>query len=125
MLTTDEYGVVVNTPETYAGLAEDLIDPDAQACVFRWADGRDEYVHLAAEPGDHSGADLSAPSHVGVKCKGLLMSSPSTPTCTPTMSQRSWTWPGGSAEPLADLLNGVLDEFILELGTPVKETQSQ
>lgn len=126
MLTKDEYGQVHNSPETYAHIAQDIQRFSAKhdgylPLIFEWVDERMSrfvvLLYLAFNPAAPSQRYL----YVGLERKGFY-----------GFPMDSYLHPGyvsekldlllGSAEPLADLLNGVLDQFIPGRGTPVRET---
>lgn len=123
MLTKDEYGQVHNSPETYKALAEALQDHEiiGDPQIFEWVDERMSrfilLLYLAAPPSRANYRYL----YVGVENKGFY-GFPTTGYISSGYVAEKLNLAGGSAEPLADLLNGVLDEFIPGRGTSVRET---
>lgn len=124
MLTKDEYGQVHNSPGTYKALAYALRDHEVTGDpqIFSWVDERMSRFTLLLYLGTNPQQSREELLYVGVEGHGFN-----------GFPVRQYLDPGyvasrlklalGSAEPLADLLNGVLDNIYPHRGTPKKLMQ--
>lgn len=108
MLIKDEYGQVHNTPETYTYLA-DQVRRGPQ--IFSWVDERMSRftVMLYLSPNPERTSPINTLLYVGVEGYGFFGF-----PChqqAPGYVAKALKLALGSAEPLADLLNGVLGEM--------------
>jgi hypothetical protein len=124
-MKTDEYGQVHNSPETYRYLAEALQDHEitGDPQIFEWVDERMSrfvlMLYLATPP---ARPQFYRYLYVGVEGKGFFGFPPDM-YLDPGYVNSKIKVGHGSAEPLSDLLNGVLDNIYPNRGTPKKLEQ--
>jgi hypothetical protein len=104
-MKTDEYGCVHNDPETYSDLAYRLQDHDPQ--IFQWGDDRMSMFTLLLHYGVNPAAPFQRYLYVGVERKGFF-GFPRGQYLHPGYVSEKLDLAYGSAEPLADLLNGIM-----------------
>lgn len=121
MLTKDEYGQVHNSPETYEYLAAKIGWGTGAPQIFEWVDERMSRFTVLLYLAQNPAALAQRYLYVGVERKSFY-GFPIDSYLHPNYVSEKLDLALGSAEPLADLLNGVLDQFIPGRGTPVKET---
>src|ERR1700721_1568020 len=112
-ITKDEYGQVHNSPETYKALAEALQDYEitGDPQIFSWVDERMSRFTLLLYLGDVPGSHINKLLYVGVEGYGFHGFATKHWLDAGYVASRFKTLGMGSAESLADLLNGVLDNI--------------
>jgi hypothetical protein len=118
MLTKDDYGQVHNSPETYKALAEALQDHEitGDPQIFEWVDERMSRFTLLLYLGENPRKHWEQLLYVGVEGYGFY-GFPCQQLDPGSVASRL-KLALGSAEPLADLLNGVLGNLFPYRGIP-------
>lgn len=114
----DEHGQVHNSEEAYQALglalSRPIVEPDCPPQIFRWADDRMSAFNLLLYLADDFQMPFNRRLYVGVEGKGFYG--------FPIDGALHWGYlseklnlAGGSAQPLAELLNGILQHVQEEL----------